>query len=75
MFFIAMWVYQSIPPAIRSSRESKVEAAIAIDPLLTVAYDYTSTRILFYLIHKSSFPFQQKNKNNSQKDYTRSKYI
>lgn len=35
--FIARWVNQSMPPAMRSSRESKVDAAIAIDPLLMVA--------------------------------------
>ena len=30
-------VNQSTPPAIRSSRESSVDAAIAMEPLLTVA--------------------------------------
>lgn len=38
MFFIDRCVNQSIPPAIRSSKESRVEAAIAMDPLFIVAY-------------------------------------
>ena len=40
MFFIDKCVNQSIPPAIRSSKESSVDAAIAIDPLFNVAYIY-----------------------------------
>ena len=31
------WVNQSIPPAMRSSKESNVDAAMAMDPLRTVA--------------------------------------
>jgi hypothetical protein len=37
MFFIDKCVNQRIPPAIKSSKESSVEAAIAIEPLLIVA--------------------------------------
>lgn len=37
MCFIERWVNQRIPPAIRSSKESKVEAAMASDPLFVVA--------------------------------------
>jgi hypothetical protein len=38
MLFIDRCVNQRIPPAMRSSNESSVEAAIAMDPLLIVAY-------------------------------------
>jgi len=34
--FIARWVNQSMPPAMKSSRESNVDAATAIDPLLII---------------------------------------
>lgn len=37
MFFIDKCVIQSMPPAIRSSSESRVDAAIAKDPLCIVA--------------------------------------
>lgn len=39
-------VNQSTPPAIRSSRESSVDAAIAMDPLLTVA---NTCKVEFYV--------------------------
>lgn len=38
MLFIDRCVNQRIPPAIRSSNESNVDAAIAKEPLFTVAY-------------------------------------
>lgn len=37
MFFIDRWVNQSMPPAMRSSNESNVDAAMAMDPLFIVA--------------------------------------
>ena len=37
VFFIDKCVNQSIPPAIRSSKESSVDAAIAMDLLFIVA--------------------------------------
>lgn len=39
-------VNQSTPPAIRSSRESSVDAAIAMEPLLTVA----NTCMMWFLV-------------------------